>query len=424
MFFGGLGDDFPGMRSRPKEKVDNTKFYNLLGVDKNASEDQIRKSFRKLAMSHHPDRGGDPEKFKEIQKAYEILSDKEKRQLYDQYGEEAATQGGGGPSMASDIFDLFGMRSGGGSRGPRKGEDTVFPLRVELDDLYNGATKKLKLSKRVICKACSGKGGKGVTTCSTCKGKGIRTIIRQIGPGMIQQMQSPCSDCKGEGEIIPEKDRCNDCHGEKTVSVNKILEVAIDKGMKHGDKIKFRGEGDQLPGIEPGDVVCVLQQKEHPLFKREGMHLFMKKHISLLEALTGFQFPVKQLDGRWLSVKSQPGVVYRPGDIKAIHNEGMPRHRHPLERGILFIELLIDFPEKPLTDSERKLLHKILPPPTKSAMDMDALGGDAEEVALADVDIKAELERHKHQDDDNQEAYHEDEEEQRRGPGGASCRTQ
>jgi len=142
MFFGGLGDDFPGMRSRPKEKVDNTKFYNLLGVDKNASEDQIRKSFRKLAMSHHPDRGGDPEKFKEIQKAYEILSDKEKRQLYDQYGEEAATQGGGGPSMASDIFDLFGMRSGGGSRGPRKGEDTVFPLRVELDDLYNGATKK------------------------------------------------------------------------------------------------------------------------------------------------------------------------------------------------------------------------------------------------------------------------------------------
>jgi len=169
------------------------------------------------------------------------------------------------------------------------------------------------------------KGGKAdaVQPCAGCKGRGVKVVIRQLGPGMIQQMQTSCPDCKGEGSIMADKDKCKDCRGEKTVAEEKILEVAIERGMKHGDKIKFSGEGDQMPDIEPGDVICVLQQRPHALFKRDGPHLILKKKITLLEALTGFQFTIKQLDGRTLVVASEPGVVYKPGDVKGIESEGV-----------------------------------------------------------------------------------------------------
>lgn len=410
----------------PREKADTNKLYEVLGVAKDATGDQVKKAFRRQAMEHHPDKGGDSEKFKEIQKAYEILGDSEKRQIYDQYGEEAASNGGPGPSSSSDIFsELFG---GGGARnrGPRKGEDTVFPLKVDLDSLYKGDTKKLKLTKRVICKTCDGRGGKSdsVQTCSGCKGRGVKVVIRQLGPGMIQQMQTTCPDCKGEGQVMNEKDKCKACKAEKTLPEEKILEVVIEKGMKHGDKVKFKGEGDQVPGIEPGDVICVLQQKEHSFFRREGPHLFMKKSISLLEALTGFKFAITHLDGRVLVVNSEKGAVYKPGDIKAIDNEGMPYPKQPFKRGLLFIELDVEFPKSnSLQENERKLLAKILPAPTTPPMDTDQLH-DAEVVSLVDVDMKLEQEKLKEQERENRssQAYDEDHEDAHaRGP---QCRAQ
>jgi DnaJ family protein A protein 2 len=200
------------------------QFYTLLGIEKTASDADIKKAFRKQAMTHHPDRGGDPEAFKNLNKAYEVLSDSTKRSLYDEGGEEALSeeaQGGGGGGM--DIFDLFGGGFGGGRGrgGPRvrKGEDVIFPLKVTLEDLYNGAAKKLRLTKNIICKPCGGKGGKSGkdATCSSCKGQGVKLVIRQIGPGMIQQAQQVCTLCKGSGSLIADKDKCTECLGEKTV---------------------------------------------------------------------------------------------------------------------------------------------------------------------------------------------------------------
>lgn len=153
--------------------------------------------------AHMRHQGGDEDTFKAITKAYEILGDEEKRKLYDQYGEKGVKPGGGGGGGAGDIFtQMFGGGRGGGGRGgPRKGGDVLFRLEVGLDDLYNGATKKLRLTRQVICKSCGGTGGEDVRTCTTCKGHGVRLIIRRLGPGMIQQMQAQCDECDGEGQV-------------------------------------------------------------------------------------------------------------------------------------------------------------------------------------------------------------------------------
>ena len=149
---------------------------------------------------------------------------------------------------------MFGGAGGGrGERGPRgkqKGEDVVFPLKVTLEDLYNGTSKKLRLTKSIICSQCAGKGGKGEATCRDCKGHGVKLVIRQLGPGMIQQMQTACSTCRGTGNVMAEKDKCKKCNGEKVTKEKKTLEVFITKGMRHSEKIVFNGEADEAVSLQ------------------------------------------------------------------------------------------------------------------------------------------------------------------------------
>ena len=251
---GGGGGGGGGAMRRPA--ADTNKFYELLGIDKSATEADIKKAYRKQAMQHHPDKGGDPEKFKEISKAYEVLSDADKRAIYNEQGEEGLSDsGGGGGGGGVDIFDLFGGGmfggGGGGGRGARggggktKGENVVFPLKVTLEELYNGTSKKLRLTKSILCPQCKGKGGKGDTMCRDCKGQGVRLVIRQLGPGMITQMQTTCNSCRGSGTVIAEKDKCKGCKGEKTIKDKKTLEVFVNRGMKHQEKIVFVGEADE-----------------------------------------------------------------------------------------------------------------------------------------------------------------------------------
>lgn len=385
---------------RPPKKSDSTKFYTLLGVDKNAGESEIKKAYRKLAMKNHPDKGGDPEKFKEITAAYEVLSNPEKRQIYDEYGEDALKEGMGGGGGGGNPFDIFEsffgggdpFGGGGGRRSRvRRGEDVVHALKVSLEDMYNGTQKKLSLSKNVLCPGCNGTGSKSgaLATCQGCNGQGVKVQIRQIGPGMIQQMQSQCSDCNGTGRGISEKDRCGQCKGNRVVQERKVLEVFVEKGMTHGQKITFKGEADQSPGVEPGDIVFVLQQKENKMFIRKGSNLIMEKEISLIEALTGFSLIIKHLDGRTLSLKSEPGEVVKPGDVKAVNDEGMPIHRSPFEKGRLFVRFKIQFPESGSIDASKvSSLEDVLGAKPKEEMDVDA-----EECILHSVDLEEELKR-------------------------------
>jgi len=408
----------------------DNKLYDTLGVTRDANESDIRKQYRKLAMQYHPDKNPNnpaaAEKFQEISHAYEVLSDNEKREVYNQYGEEGLKEGGGGFS-AEDIFSQFfgGGFFGGGGGGPRRGgrpqqrrgEDLQHPLKVTLEDLYKGKTTKLSLQKSVLCADCGGKGSKNpnaVKRCDGCRGQGIKVTLRQIAPGMVQQMQQTCPECRGTGEVIKDKDRCTKCSGTKTYSEKKVLDVYIDKGMRHGQRVVFAGEGDQAPDIVPGDIIVVLQQKEHPLFKRDGDDLYMEQELTLHEALCGYELRITHLDGRILRVKSTPGVVVTPGDIKCINNEGMPIHKRPYEKGRLIIKFNVVFP-KTLTPEAIKLIDKSLPKPkAKPAVNEE----EVEDVTLSEF---VQSERHGHH---GREAYEEDDEEGHGHPQGVSCAQQ
>lgn len=421
-FFGDGGGGFPGHHQEPEEPADTEALYEVLGIDKSADANQIKKAYRKKAMKHHPDKGGDEETFKKITKAYEILSDPKKRELYNKYGEKGVEQGGGGPGGmdAGDIFSsFFGGGGGGGRRGPQKGKDVLFRLKVSLDDLFNGASKKLRLTKQVICKSCNGKGGVGVKPCATCKGRGVRVVIRQLGPGMIQQMQVACDECNGEGEIIPPGKRCKECKGEKTLKVKKTLEVHVEKGMRHGQKVVFRGESDESPGIQPGDVIVVLEQAEHDYFARKRTHLFYKKKISLLESLTGFTHYIEHLDGRTLKIVSDENTIYEPNCIKCVKDEGMPTEKNPFLRGNLYIDYEVEFPTSPFTAAQKKQLAKVLPTGMQDEPEDDA---DIEECMLQNVDMNQEKRRWAQEAQTRGEAY--DEDEDGHGPQQASCRSQ
>ncbi|KAG2134001.1 hypothetical protein BD769DRAFT_1446054 [Suillus cothurnatus] len=355
--------------------VKETKFYDLLEVPVDASEPDLKKAYRKKALRLHPDKGGDPELFKEVTHAYEILSDSQKRSIYDARGEAGLSeQGGMGGMDPQDLFSqlfggggFFGGGGGGGGgrqQAVRKTKDLVHRVNVTLEDLYKGKTTKLALTRNALCSKCHGRGGKegAVRPCSSCNGRGIKVTLRQMGP-MIQQIQSACDECSGTGEVINVKDRCQQCKGKKVMPEKKILEVHIDKGMKGGQTIVFSGESDQSPNAESGDVVIVIEEKPHDRFKRQETNLITELEIDLLTALGGGRVVIRHLDDRALLVNFVPGEVVKNDAVKVIRGQGMPSQRHH-EPGDLFVKFTVNFPEH-IDPAVIPLLERALPPRTE-----------------------------------------------------------
>ncbi|KDN47527.1 putative YDJ1-mitochondrial and ER import protein [Tilletiaria anomala UBC 951] len=370
-----------------------TKLYDLLGVGVDASEAELKKAYRKKALSAHPDKGGDPEVFKEITAAYEVLSDSQKRETYDRFGEDGLKDSGGMGGMdPSDLFSqLFGgggggfFGGGGGGRpsGPRKGKDLVHRVKVSLEELYVGKTTKLALQKHVLCGKCDGRGGKegAVKACQGCHGRGIKVVLRQLGP-MVQQLQQTCPDCQGAGEIINQKDKCKSCNAKKVVQERKVLEVRLDKGMEDGQQITFKEEADQAPNTIPGDVIIVIDEKPHPRFKRRKNDLITDVEVDLLTALGGGKIVIEHLDDHALSVEIPQGEIIKPGAVKVLRGQGMPSYRHH-EMGDLYVNLTVAFPDTiPIENITH--LERALPP--RRALPQLKKNVDVEDVVMEEMD--------------------------------------
>lgn len=376
--------------------------YALLGIDKSASQNDIKKAYRKAALQHHPDKVPEeqrPEseaKFKAVSQAYEILRDEEKRHLYDTHGMAAFDPSRAGPGGAEvDLNDIlaqmFGMNMGGAGmpRRPRKGPDEEQEYKVTLEELYKGKTVKFAANKRVVCSQCKGSGAKDKVKpqqCDRCKGVGMQEAYRQVGPGLVRKEVLPCDHCQGSGMYYKEKDRCKKCKGKRTTEEKKALEIYIPRGSMQGERIVLEGEADQHPDQTPGDIIFTLVEEPHDVFTRIGNDLSADLNITLAEALSGFSRVVlKHLDGRGIHIDHPRGKIMRPTEVIKIAGEGMPLKRGEA-KGDLFLIVKIDFPENGWLKDEKEyeVLQTLLPPPEPPI--------DAEEVDEveyeSDVDIE------------------------------------
>ena len=299
-------------------------YYEVLGVDKNANEADIKKAYRRVAMKYHPDRNpDDPQadaKFKEASEAYEILATQEKRAAYDQFGHAGVdpNMGGGaggfGGGSFSDIFgDVFGdIFGGGGNRGgPQRGSDLRYTLDISLEDAVKGTTVEIRVPSLSSCDLCGGSGakkGSQPSTCGTCGGAG--QVRMQQG---FFQVQQTCPNCRGRGKTI--SNPCSTCRGQGRVEKSKTLSVKVPPGVDTGDRIRLSGEGEAGPESGPaGDLFVQMSVKEHPLFERDGKHLYCEVPISFADAALGGELEVPTLDGRVklkIPSETQTGKLFR-----------------------------------------------------------------------------------------------------------------
>jgi len=230
----------------------------------------------------------------------------------------------------------------------------------------------MKISREILCSTCSGTGskdGKASKPCNECNGQGIKVMLRNFGMGMYQQIRVECPDCEGKGEIIPKGKQCADCSGKKVKSEEKEFNVEIDKGVKEGKKVVFSGESDQQPGLETGDVIFVIQEKPHHLFKRTGDDLIMEKDITLIDALSGFSFKFDHLDGRPVVVEIKQGDIIKPDDLRELPQLGMPVYTRTYEHGSIFLKFNVVFPDSLSNQQMRGLRSVFTPTPQPTAED-------------------------------------------------------
>jgi DnaJ-class molecular chaperone len=348
-------------------------YYEILGISKNASEDEIKKSYKKLAIKWHPDKNPgniqeSEKKFKEISEAYQVLSDPSKKEIYDNYGEDGL-KNQDGPNMNSSPDDIFKMFFGGRSpfhqnfeensnRNVKKTDPKIVNIPVTLKEFYNGTKKKITIKLKDICKKCDGYGGLSLKTCTECSGRGIIIINRMIGPGMIQRIQTVCNTCSGSKKIC--ENICPLCNGNK-VSINeKDFILVIEPGCIHDDKKIFKDLGDHLPNEECGDVIFILKENNNnTLFKRIGNDLIYNKAITLGDSITGVCINIININGE--NILFNENNIIKPNSYSIILNKGMPIKDKNGFFGDLYIVYNIIYPNKILTNNEKSILKRILP---------------------------------------------------------------
>lgn len=345
-------------------------YYEVLGIDKKATQDDIKKAFRKLAQKHHPDKGGDEAKFKEITEAYSILSDDKKRREYDSYGQ---TFNGGGPEaggfgfdpsqfsgfgngMEFDINDLFGDLFGGGmgrSTRAKRGRDISVDIEVTFKESILGGKRSVLISKVDRCEICSGSGAKPGTemeTCGTCNGSGRIHETRDSFMGQVS-LQRACPTCEGSGKVP--KERCTNCSGHGVLKREVEINIDIPRGIDGGEMIRMPGLGEAIKGGVSGDLYVKVHVKKHPVFRKEGANLVMDLPVKLTDALLGTTVSVTTIDEKTLEVKVPP--MDKTEEVLRIRNKGV---HYESGTGDLLIKVSAILPKK-LSNKAKKAIEEL-----------------------------------------------------------------
>lgn len=356
-------------------------YYELLGLEKNASKEEIKSAFRKLARKYHPDVNKAPdaeERFKEIGKAYEVLSDDEKRSVYDRYGEQGLDSQGFGQSqfdfgfggldevLSSFFGDLdfgFGGRSRQNPNAPRKGSDLRLDLEIDFMEAFTGVEEEIEISHLEECPKCKGTGaepGSQKISCPKCGGTGQVKHVTRTMMGHFAQV-APCPDCHGTGTII--QNPCSDCRGEGRASKKKKITIKIPKGVESGVKMRVSGAGDAGKNGGPsGDLYVIIYVKEHEIFHRDGANLYLEQPISPAQAVLGDTLTIPTVEAE-TALKLHSSTQH--GEVFKIKNEGMPYLNNPSQRGDLFVKIDVAVP-KNLSKEEQKLYEQLLEVERKS----------------------------------------------------------
>lgn len=348
-------------------------YYAVLGVSKSASQEELKKAYRKKAIENHPDRNsGDSaaeQRFKKINEAYSTLSDPKKRRIYDQYGAEAAQQSGAGSGAhyqqdfsfgdffdeafsGESIFDSFFRQAGGGrSHSARQGADLRYELGISLEDSFFGKEMTIAVDKKTFCPSCDGSGSKSKerTTCHDCKGAGQ---VRQSRG--IFSINTTCPTCRGEGVLITNP--CTNCRGMGLVQARKQLKIKLPAGIDSGQSIRVSGEGEAgARGVPAGDLYITVKIDPHETFEREGGNLHCTISVPLLQAVLGAQLTFSNIDKEKILLKIQPGT--QPGATLRLREKGMPQLNRR-DRGDLFLKVDVEVPKK-LSSQEKKLFEEL-----------------------------------------------------------------
>lgn len=348
-------------------------YYEVLGVSKGAASDEIKKAYRKMAIKYHPDKNPDDqsaeEKFKEAAEAYDVLSDDQKKARYDQFGHAGVSGAGGGGggfnmnmddifSQFGDIFGGFGGFGGGGGGGRRRSANRGSNLRIKvkltLEEIAEGVTKKIKVNKYVGCDTCSGSGAEdgSFSTCGTCNGSGQVTRVMNTILGHMQTTTT-CGTCNGEGRTIGNK--CKSCYGDGIVKGEEVMELEIPSGVEEGMQLTVRGKGNAGPrGASAGDLIVMVEELDHDQFTRDGQHLYHDLWLNFADVALGTTAEIPTLEGK-AKIKIQSGT--QAGKVLRLRGKGLPAVQS-YGRGDLLVNINVWTPQK-LSREERDMLEKM-----------------------------------------------------------------